>query len=80
LSILNSKIFLYCDPSQSFIQKKRHIGIVCQFSAEIAIRFRNIFFTHWRMSLPQKGRLHEEAKDFRLWCSGGVYEPADADF
>lgn len=20
-----------------------------------------------------------EAKDFRLWCSGGVYEPADAD-
>jgi len=24
---LNSKIFLYCDPSQSFIQKKRHIGI-----------------------------------------------------
>jgi len=32
------------------------------------------------MSLPKKGWLHEEAKDFRLWYSGGVYEPADADF
>lgn len=65
-------------------RRKTRFGIICQFSAEIvAVRFRNTTFSLVDVvSLPKKKgplRLHEEAKDFRLWCSGGVYEPADAD-
>lgn len=41
------------------------------------VRFRNIFHSH--LSESFKEQLHVESKDFRLWCSGGVYEPADAD-